>query len=144
MKNRLLTGIITIIIGLVTAIGPLTIFSVCGPMENGSFMKCHWTARAELGIGILIVLLGVALVFLTAKQIRIGISTGIALFAILEILIPNKLIGVCGGEHMQCHALTLPTLTLLGVGTFLVAILNAFYLAYAERKERENYAVKEA
>jgi hypothetical protein len=144
MKNRLTTGIITIITGLLTAIGPSTIFSVCVPMEDGKFMKCHWTAQAELGIGVIVALLGVALILVSANQIRIGISTGTALLAALEILIPNKLIGVCGGEHMQCHALTLPALTVLGAAIFVISAVNVFYLAYANRKERENYAVKEA
>jgi hypothetical protein len=144
MKNRIATGIITIIAGLLTAFGPSTIFSVCGPTDEGKFMKCHWTAQSEIGIGIIIAILGVSLIVISAKQIRLGISAGTALLAVLEILIPNKLIGVCGGEHMRCHALTLPVLTVLGAVTFVVLAANIVYLAYADRKERESYAVKEA
>ena len=98
-------------------------------------MKCHWTAQAELGIGLCIAILGILLILLASRQIRIGISIAIMLNAIIVIIIPNTLIGVCNSIHMNCHTLTLPALNLLGAFTLLIAAINVWYLWNENRKE---------
>lgn len=134
MIKRLFTGFIFILIGLFVAVGPYTVFPVCGA-HDGKFMKCHWTAQAELGIGLSIAILGLLLLLFTAKQIRIGISIGIILYSILLLLIPNVLIGVCGKADMNCRILTLPALNILGALSALVAALNIWLLWRENRKE---------
>lgn len=47
MKKRYISGLLYIIIGLLIAIGPFTIFRVCIPQDSDMIMKCYWTARAE-------------------------------------------------------------------------------------------------
>lgn len=76
-------------------------------------MKCRWTAQAELGIGLLISVLGALLIVFKSKQIRIGLSLSAALNGILALLIPTVLIGVCENAHMTCRALALPALSVL-------------------------------
>jgi hypothetical protein len=134
MIKRLSGGILFIIFGLLVAIGPHTIFPVCGA-RDGEFMKCHWMAQAELGIGLGITIMGVLLIIFKSRQIRIGISIALLMNAILVILLPKKLIGVCSGVHMNCHALTLPALNLLGVLTLITAAATILYLWNANRKE---------
>lgn len=126
--KKYISGIIFLILGILVAIGPSTLFSVCGPMEDGKFMKCHWTAQAELGIGLGIVVLAVLLLIFVSKQIRIGILQGIAVLSALVILFPTLLIGVCGGEHMPCNALTRPALLVLGAVTLVFALVNIITL----------------
>jgi hypothetical protein len=134
MTKRFLTGILFIILGLLVAIGPQTLFSVCGA-HDGKFMKCHWTAQAELGIGFIVAILGLLLILIASRQFRIGISIGIFLNAILVLLIPNILIGVCGSLHMNCRILTLPALNILGVLIALIAVINIWFLWNKDRKE---------
>ena len=137
MKNRITSGIIFIIFGALIAIGPQTIFSVCGPMENGKFMICHWTAQAEVGIGLSIAALAIVLLFATKAQVRLGLNIGIIALLVVEIAIPTVLIGVCGGEHMQCHALTRPVLIILGIIGILYGLGNSLYLWKITKKELE-------
>jgi len=126
MKNRLFTGILFLIFGLLIAIGPQTIFPVC---EAGNMpMKCFYTAKAEIGAGGLIAVLGVLSLIFSNKKIRAGISLATTLGGILTVLIPTALIGVCGGKHMTCSTLTLPALSVLGVVTAVSAAINAVYL----------------
>lgn len=171
MSNRVITGILFIILGALIAIGPLTIFPVCGvhsteqmdddsgqkdiPMKNeqsdssagnnmkstmnmgtSMVMKCHWTARIELGIGILIVILGILLVVLQSVQIRLGLSISLVLNGILALLVPSVLIGVCGAVHMSCRSLTLPALTVLSSGDIIIALINTIYLYKADNKRK--------
>ena len=131
--KKYISGIVFIILGLLTAIGPGTLFKVCAPMEDGKFMKCHWMARAELGIGFGIVVLAVLLLIFSANQIRAGLLFGIAVLSVLVILFPTALIGVCGGEHMQCNALTRPALLVLGVILLVLSLGNALVILFRKR-----------
>ena len=107
------------------AIGPQTFLKVCEVGEK--VMKCHWTARVELGVGLAIAVLGAFIILIASRQLRIGLTIGIIVNSILVILIPNVLIGVCKKTHMRCHALTLPALTVLG---------GVIYIKYLLQKER--------
>jgi hypothetical protein len=134
MIKRIFAGVIFIILGLLAALGPQTLFSVCGAHE-GKFMKCHWTAQAELGIGLVIAILGLLLILFDSRQLRIGISIGILLNGILVLLLPNALIGVCGSQQMKCRSLTQPALNILGVLVALAAVINIWFLWNKDRKE---------
>ena len=135
MKKRITVGTLFIILGLLISLGPSTIFAVCGPMDDGKFMKCHWTARAELGIGLGIVLLAVLSIVFASKEVRAGLLLGVATLSSNSILIPTALIGVCGGEHMQCNALTRPALLVIGVISIVIALVQAVILL--RKKESE-------
>lgn len=168
MKNRLISGILFIILGSLIAWGPQTFFPVCPtPIEETSagdsgkmneqksmsmgshgmeqaaeaehgegfmnpsadmVMKCHWTSRAELGIGSLIALLGVLLIAFQSRQVRLGLSLSLILNGILALLIPTALIGVCDGAHMICRSLALPALSILSGLVVVISIANVVYL----------------
>ena len=133
MKNRVLTGVVNIILGLLIAIGPRTVFAVCESMGD-SFMKCHWTAQAELGAGAVIVILGILLLLFRDELIRFGLQSAIILQSVLVILIPGVLIGVCGHSHMHCYALTRPALYVLGGLSIVTGVINGIYLWKREGK----------
>ena len=124
--NRALTGGAFTILGLLTAIGPQTIFAVCDAMD-GKYMKCHWTAQAELGNGVIIAILGF-LLFLSSEKVRVGLQAALLLLSLQTILLPNLLIGMCGGNHMSCRALTLPALDVIGAVSIVIGAVNLIYL----------------
>ena len=134
-KNRLLTGGAFTILGLLTAIGPQTIFAVCEAMD-GKFMKCHWTAQAELGNGAIIAILGF-LLFLSSHNIRVGIQIALLALSVQTIFLPNVLIGVCGGNHMSCRSLTLPALNVIGAISIIIGLINLIYLLRIKDKEHK-------
>ena len=91
-------------------------------------MKCHWTGRAELGLGLPLLTVGLTMLFSRRREsLRnlglVGISLGI-----VTILLPTVLIGVCAMPDMHCHSIMEPALILMGVlvvGISLaVAVLN--------------------
>lgn len=174
MKNRLINGILFIILGAFIAFGPQTIFPVCGvhsskkasgheteqkkdqmsmqmddkqsdssnqnasenkmTMGTGMVMKCFWTARAELGLGILIAILGALQIVFQSVQLRLGLNISIILNGILALLIPISLIGVCDSKHMSCHSLTLPALAVISSFLIIAALVNAIYLFKIDNK----------
>lgn len=165
MKNRLVTGVFFIVLGLILAFGPITIFPVCGiathkegeamqmedsesKVQNSSMsvamsspMKCHWTARAILGIGVLIVIQGILLLLISSCAIRLGITIGIGLNGILGIVIPTWLIGVCASSKMDCHELTFPALIIISSFILIGSIINGVFL-YQTSKKGLNYVAQ--
>mgnify|MGYP002351904027 CR=1 FL=1 len=130
MKNRAITGISAIILGLLTAGVPNFVLPVCHHCQE-MMMKCIWAAKAEYGIGVLIVFLGILLAFAESEEIRTGISAALGFIGILTILVARVLIGFCDGScdpECSCRPLTAPLMTVFGVLCAVIFFANVFYL----------------
>jgi hypothetical protein len=113
-------GILTIVLALVTGIVPA--FTDCqsqGKMltlENGREipMKCHWTGLAEIALAAPLLATGV--VMTVSRRKETFRSTGVlgAILGMGVILLPTRLIGVCGNPDMICNSIMKPTLTMTG------------------------------
>ena len=131
MKIRIIGGAAAIVLGLLIALGPQFLFKVCEPMGE-NFMRCHWTAQAEIGIGALIAALGIALTLFASPKTRLGLVIGILLSGILALLIPHVLIGGCPMPSMPCRKIAFPAITVISI---LLLIGSGFYTAYLARKK---------
>jgi hypothetical protein len=128
-------GIFIIILALVIAVLPQ--FTDCHSqgrtltLENGKTvdMKCHWTAIAELILGILLAAVGGMLVFTTQKQARITLSFLGGLMGIFVVLVPVTLIGVCASDMMLCNSVMKPSLILSGI-LVVVASMTGMIISY--------------
>lgn len=132
-------AVILIIVGLLTVLIPWYILPVCeaagkdsssmAEMHMGKAgvpMKCGYTARAEVGVGALGVLLGLTLLILPRRDSRraVGISAiGVGVFT---VLLPTVLIGMCGSPSAPCVIGTKPGLFLLGAITVITGIILIF------------------
>jgi hypothetical protein len=133
MKNKLLVSITLLIVGVFIAVGPQTIFKVCDGSKMQ--MKCYWSSRAEIGIGLILVVLGVLYLLLEQWQAKIaicilGITTGI-----IAILIPTILIGGCADKMMVCQSLSFPAIYLISVVTIIAALGNSIYIFRKRNKQ---------
>jgi hypothetical protein len=77
-------------------------------------MKCHWSAIAEIGVGVPLLASGIV-------------------FGTMAALIPTYLIGVCGIGTMICRQVMLPSI-LLASGLIIVASIAVIIIA-ATRKD---------
>ncbi|OCG04935.1 DUF4418 family protein [Gilliamella apis] len=148
MKNRVVTSVLFIFIGALLILFPLYILPVC-PLPDaqaipattvageghihmhstpGKIMKCFWTARAEIGIGSLVIAIGALVLFSRSLFVRMGLSMALACTAVLAAAIPTILIGVCGNEMMRCNMGAKPALILLAIVLAIAAISNVLYL----------------
>jgi hypothetical protein len=139
VKNRLLSGIAIAALGLLIALVPVCIFPACSKMietaAGGTVpMKCFWSGRAEIGIGLLILSGGVLLAFFKSAPVRIGISLMTALTGVLGILVPTLLIAGCEMPAMTCRMTTFPALNILNVLTIAAGLANVIYLWRQNRK----------
>jgi hypothetical protein len=90
------------------------------------YSACHWTAQAELGVGIVIIILGVLLLVLKAEGTKLGLLIAISVNGIYALAIPTVLIGVCESTHMRCHSLTKPALVITSIILLLICVIRIF------------------
>jgi hypothetical protein len=128
MKNRIISGGVVTVFGLLIALGPQFLFKVC-PVMGDMIMKCHWSAQAETGVGGVITALGIALIVFANPKIRLGLTIGIFLSAVLALLIPHVLIGGCVNHTMSCRKITFPAITVISILLLAGMAFNAFYLS---------------
>jgi uncharacterized membrane protein len=110
MKKEIIFGVIVILLGLFIALGPQFLFKVCGHGEE-SMPHCHWSAQAEIGMGLLIVALGACMLVFTDPKTHLGLIIGVFMASLIALAIPHFLIGGCGMMSMQCRKTAFPALT---------------------------------
>ncbi len=125
-KTNLIFAILLILLGTLTAIAPFTFAHVCERGEK--IMKCFWTARIELFLGIAIAVLAIIKLFSNNNLLQLGINAGIFLNSIAVILVPTVLIGVCGMNKMHCVAVTKPTLIVFGILILTLTLIQSILL----------------
>jgi len=86
-------------------------------------MKCLWTARAEIGMGVLLLAVGVFLFISRTLESRRFLSVLVLIFGIFVLLLPTTLIGVCINPDMPCVVIMRPTLLLIGIVTVALGIV---------------------
>ena len=120
MKNKIL-AVITAVLGLLAAIGPRTIFPVCSAAEMK--MKCYYTANAELAVGIIAALIGIAIILIDKNKAKLVLSAVQAVLGLVIILIPTAIIGVCGSPMMHCVSTTKPALIVIGALVTVISVI---------------------
>ena len=131
MKKSIIIGATVIVLGLLVALGPQFLFKVCAA-HNDALPLCHWTARAELGMGMLIAALGLCFIVFTDSKTQIGLTIGILFASLLVIGVPHALIGGCKGDTMACRRVAFPALTIEGV---ILLVFSVVMVAYTEMKK---------
>ncbi len=116
-------AMVLIILGFVTIFVPS--FYTCQahgkaihlPGGTGIPMKCLWTARAEIVMGILLLAVGAFLLISRNLESRRFLSVLVLILGIFILLLPTTLIGTCINPDMSCLVLMKPILVLIGVVT---------------------------
>jgi hypothetical protein len=122
-------GGLLVLLGIVIALTGWYIFPVCE--MHGLFtetktgvklpMPCGYTARAETGIGALIVVAGGLLLARNTSETRLAVGVFSLACGVLVVLFPTVIIGMCRLADHPCRQLTLPALEILGVTVIIIA-----------------------
>ncbi len=121
-------GGLLVLLGILIILTPWIIFPVC-EME-GSYvvtaagmklpMTCGWAARAESGVGALIVVAGGLLIARSSPETRQAVGIFSMVTVALVVLFPTFLIGMCKIATHPCRMTTLPALEVLGVIVIII------------------------
>ncbi|MGC9358557.1 MAG: DUF4418 family protein [Anaerolineae bacterium] len=111
-----------VIVILAVAIAIIPMFTDCQSagrtltLESGRQipMKCHWSGRAELGLGLPLAAVGLMVGFSQSKEARRILGVAGTTLGAAVILIPTELIGVCMNPDMPCVSTMKPALILGG------------------------------
>ncbi len=112
-----ITDVALIVLSVVYLILLFTVFTPCGPKDDGSFMKCQWTWRAVVALSVNTVFLSLVHLLIKNSGVKIGLSIAAFGIAVTSALIPYKIIGLCMMDTMRCH-----THTKAGVYVFSILI----------------------
>jgi len=84
--------------------------------------KCFWTARAELAVGIPLIVIGAFLFFARRKESRRALSALAVIEGLFVILLPAALIGLCSSDTMRCRTTMEPILYISGALVILAGL----------------------
>lgn len=118
MKKTNILSLVNILIGAFLALTPFVIAPVCGPMDNGKFMTCHYMGKAELGLGILLAVLAFISIILK-DRVKLGVHFSMAMVAVYALILPKTLVATCMHTEMPCNAHTRPVIYVAG-GIYLI------------------------
>jgi hypothetical protein len=135
MKKGIITGSVTIILGLLLALGPQVLFKVCA--HGSSFPLCHWSAQAEIGMGLLIAALGICLIVFPDPKTQQGLTIGIFLAGIIALSIPHALIGGCGATTMACRRIAFPVLRIVCIIILVGSVINMIHIEGKMKKDKD-------
>jgi hypothetical protein len=85
-------------------------------------MRCFWSARAEIAVGIPLFAVGVLLLLSRRKETRRALAALAVLLGLGAILVPTALIGVCASDLAICQTTMDPTLFIAGGLTMAVGL----------------------
>lgn len=125
MKLKL--NIVNVILGILLAVGPYTLFAVCDTKEK--VMRCMYSCRTVTLFGILIILFGILNIFTSLKNEKYS-SVIVCVIYIFSLLVPKEIIGGCEMMDMRCQTVTFPVIyvvSLMGIvlNTILFFMKNA-------------------
>ena len=106
-KGRVIS-LISSAAGLLLAVGSMTVFSACGPKEDGTLMICHnaQIRVAMCGIG-LAVLFAIA-AFVKSKAIKLICDTAALVLSVVTFMTPGVLVHICLLSNMHCQVMLKP------------------------------------
>ena len=101
-KGRVIS-LISSAAGLLLTVGSMTVFSACGPKEDGTLMICHnaQIRVAMCGIG-LAVLFAIA-AFVKSKAIKLICDTAALVLSVVTFMMPGVLVQICHLSNMHCQ-----------------------------------------
>ena len=123
-KVNVIFSLLILVLGALTAIASYSFAHVCEVGEK--VMKCHWTGRIELFLGISIAVLGLLKLISADAKYQLGLNAGILVNALGVILTPTVLIGVCGMKSMHCVTVAKPTLIVFGILILVISLIQSF------------------
>ncbi len=128
--------IINIILGLIVALTPFQLFPVCTmESEMGGPMKCYWSGKAMVYIGIAMLVISLVSLLLNKKFVNYISYILVAVSGTLIYLIPTRVIkigekvvdgwecGLCGMPMMSCNTTTMPAIKTIMIIVLIVNIV---------------------
>ena len=137
-KKLSIASLLATIAALALAIGVMTVFSACGPKEDGTWMHCHDVQMAIAACGAVITVALAAATFLKAKGARVVLYV-IAIVGCIVVLALPSVMPMCMMDTMRCHAVMAPAARIFAGLTGVLSIVALVQAANADKKNLPKY-----
>ena len=135
-KNKWFT-LISAAVGLLLAVGVMTVFSACGPKEDGTWMRCHQAQIAVAVCGMALVVLFALTAVVKSKTAVLLLNIAALVISVIAFLIPGTLVHMCFLDHMRCQAVLKPfTKGMTGI-TALLALWGIFNTVSKKQEDEQ-------
>ena len=119
-KNKWFT-LISAAVGLLLAVGVMTVFSACGPKEDGTWMRCHQAQIAVAVCGMALVVLFALTAVVKSKTSVLLLNIAALVISVIAFLIPGILMPMCMMKTMPCYTAMQPFVRIMAILSALLA-----------------------
>lgn len=119
-KNKWFT-LISAAVGLLLAVGVMTVFSACGPKEDGTWMRCHQAQIAVAVCGMALVVLFALTAVVKSKTAVLLLNIAALVVSVIAFLIPGILMPMCMMKTMRCYTTMQPFVRIMAILSALLA-----------------------
>ena len=113
-KNKWFT-LISAAVGLLLAVGVMTVFSACGPKEDGTWMRCHQAQIAVAVCGMALVVLFALTAVVKSKTAVLLLNIAALVVSVIAFLIPGILMPMCMMKTMRCYTTMQPFVRIMAI-----------------------------
>ena len=140
-KKKIRFGVTDLLLFAVSALyaaGLKLWFPVCETGET--LMACHWAGRALFAASLLFAGTALLHLFVPDGKMKAGMDIPLAGLSVLIMLIPGRVIAVCGMPGMACRSGTQPWSIGFGAALFVLSLADLFF--YLSREFTGRHARK--
>ena len=119
-KNKWFT-LISAAVGLLLAVGVMTVVSACGPKEDGTWMRCHQAQIAVAVCGAALTVLFILTAVIKSKTAVILLNIAALVVSVIAFLIPGTLMPMCMMKTMPCYTVMQPFVRIMAILCALLA-----------------------
>ncbi len=119
--NKKWITLIPAAVGLLLAVGAMTVFSACGPKEDGTWMKCHQAQIAVAVCGIALAVLFALTAVVKSKTAVMLLNVAALVISVIAFLIPGILMPMCMMKTMPCYTAMQPFVRIMAILSALLA-----------------------
>lgn len=124
---KILTKYVPTVIAALLAVGVVTAFKACGPMEDGTWMNCHNAQIQVFILAVLMTLIGIVTIFLKEQRIKLCLDIVSVVLAVIVIFVPGIITSLCMMDTMRCHTLMRPFAVLMSVVFIVIKVITILY-----------------
>ncbi len=126
-------GYMPAVLSVLLVLGVLTVFSPCGPKEDGTFMRCRSVRSAVLLTASGIALIQLLGTFFHGRVLRAAADAVSAAGCVLLFLLPGVIMPMCMMHTMRCYTAMQPFVRILSVPIGLFSLWDMVCMLKKER-----------
>lgn len=135
MNKKLFNGIVFIVYALALTVGPKFLYAGCP--ADGMVMNCHKSLEVIFWIGIIVGIIGLAIILIKNREVLLGAHIAGIVASIVVVLIPTLIIGICQMETMPCRLVTFPVIYLITLVFFISNLVGIVLELRAKKRESQ-------